>query len=174
MNATANKTAPHLALVPAAEPVYRVVVKATGAVHYLTAAQLATMPGTAPADVRFVSHGIKVGKGPLQKARMWLSRRTDGKHVIAVHAKLYSQFSAEVWEAFEVRNNTDTQTDYFERDHFDVPTTHPLFLAVASALRKRMVTDAERYERLGKSSQATHYREQIAELDAVTAALQVA
>jgi len=88
---------------------------------------------------KFLWNGIKVNNGSLQKAfysqpgsyAPW-SGLPDG--TITIYAKTYSGFSAEVWEAFDVANDSDTMTDYFEKDRIRVKPDHPLYQEVAKAL----------------------------------------
>lgn len=87
-------------------------------------------------DLRFVWNGIKVGtQGKLQRAQYSdgiLCNRPAG--TITIYARDYSGFSAEVAEAFTVQNDTDSQTDYFEKDRIRVQPDHPLYDAVKAAL----------------------------------------
>lgn len=46
---------------------------------------------------------------------------------ITVYANNYDGFGEEVQSMFEVKNATDTMTDYWEKDHFDVQEDHPLY-----------------------------------------------
>ena len=88
---------------------------------------------------KFLWNGIKANNGSLQKASYskpgsyatW-SGLPDG--TITIYAKTCSGFSAEVWEAFDVANDSDTMTDYFEKDRIRVKPSHPLYQEVAKAL----------------------------------------
>lgn len=51
---------------------------------------------------------------------------------IKIRPKQYS-FPAEVRAVFEVENNSDAMTDYFERDCIRVLPGHPLYAAVKAA-----------------------------------------
>ena len=88
---------------------------------------------------KFLWNGIKANNGSLQKA----SYSQPGSYAtwsglpngtITIYAKTYSGFSAEVWEAFDVANDSDTMTDYFEKDRIRVKPNHPLYQEVAKAL----------------------------------------
>ena len=89
---------------------------------------------------KFFWNGIKVDGGKLQKASFSMpgsyatwSGLPDG--TVTIYAKHYTGFSAEVWEAFDVRNESDGMTDYFETDRIRVKPDHPLFAQVVAAVK---------------------------------------
>jgi hypothetical protein len=90
-------------------------------------------------DLRFVWNGIKVGtQGKLQRAQYSdgiLCNRPVG--TITIYARDYGGFSAEVAAAFTIQNDTDSQTDYFEKDRIRVTPDHPLYAAVKTAMDAR-------------------------------------
>jgi hypothetical protein len=92
--------------------------------------------------LRFFYNGIKenVKGAKLQKA--WYGMYDNGD--ISISSKDYARFSAAVRATFEVKNNSDGTTDYFETDRIRVTKDHPLFAQVAealiSALNRRAVT----------------------------------
>ena len=100
-------------------------------------------------NIRFFYNGLKVGKGPLQKGyiscRSWKGKPLD----FCVYARNYTHFSLEVRETFDVKNETDTMTDYFEEDRFFVGIGHPLFKAVAAAFLKADEKAAKRAAKKG-------------------------
>ena len=85
---------------------------------------------------KFFWNGIKVNGGELQKASF-----SDGRLIgfpegtVTIYAKRYSGFSAEVWDAFDVRNDSDGMTDYFETDRIRVQPDHPLYAQVVAAVK---------------------------------------
>ena len=56
-------------------------------------------------------------------------------------------FSAKVRQCFNVQNDTDTMTDYFDSDRIRVIPSHPLYGAVKAALNAQ---DAHRARRAAK------------------------
>ena len=88
------------------------------------------------ASFKFLWNGIKVDGGKLQKASF-----SDGRLIgfpegtVTIYAKHYSGFSAEVWEAFDVRNDSDSMTDYFETDRIRVQPGHPLYAQAMAAVK---------------------------------------
>jgi hypothetical protein len=85
---------------------------------------------------KFLWNGIKVDNGKLQRGSY--SRGTligYPKGTITIYAKTYSGFSAAVWEAFNVQNDSDCMTDYFETDRICVCPDHPLYAEVANAAK---------------------------------------
>lgn len=92
------------------------------------------------ATFKFLWNGIKVNGGKLQKASFSLPRCYTAESglpvgTITIYAKNYSGFSAEVWEAFDVRNDSDGMTDYFETDRIRVKPDHPLYSQALAAVK---------------------------------------
>lgn len=89
-------------------------------------------------SLRFFWNGIKGSDGKLQRCSY-----SDGKlyhhpeGTITIYAKHYRDFSAEVRQQFQVENNSDMQTDYFENDSIRVTPDHPLYGQVKAALAAR-------------------------------------
>lgn len=65
---------------------------------------------------------------------------------ITIYAKEYNRFNASVREMFEVKNDTDSMTDYFENDTIRVEPTHPLYGEVFIAYE----TQEQRYKARAK------------------------
>lgn len=88
---------------------------------------------------KFVWNGIKVNAGKLQKARFNMGNYlpTSGfpEGTITIYAQNYTGFSREVWEVFEVENDSDLMTDYFEKDRIRVKPSHPLYAQVLKACK---------------------------------------
>jgi len=86
--------------------------------------------------IKFFWNGIKVNGGKLQKASF-----SDGQLIghpegtLTIYAKNYRRFSAEIAEAFEVQNDSDGMTDYFECDRIRVAPDHPLHAQVLAACK---------------------------------------
>jgi len=87
--------------------------------------------------MKFQAHGIKTSEG-LEKAFYMISCRHNGEKFIRVCADSYKSFSKEIREAFKVRNDSDSMTDYFDKDDFEVTREHPLFQDVVEGFRKKL------------------------------------
>lgn len=89
------------------------------------------------ATFKFFWNGIKVNNGKLQKGHYIKGSYTPESGLpndtITIYADGYSGFSCEVWEAFDVQNDSDSMTDYFEKDRIRVKPDHPLYAQVLKA-----------------------------------------
>lgn len=114
------------------------------------------------ATLKFLWNGIKVNGGKLQKASFSMpgsyapwSGLPEG--TITIYAKGSRRFSAEIGEAFEVQNDTDYMTDYFESDRIRVKPDHPLYVQVLAAVKAsdehHAKMQAKREERLAQRRQ---------------------
>ena len=83
----------------------------------------------------FYWNGIKDTKGeklqPCFYSKSDLSSAPAG--TISIYARNYASFSKLVRECFEVKNDTDVMTDYFDNDRIRVIPSHPLYAAVKAA-----------------------------------------
>jgi len=96
--------------------------------------------------LKFFYNGIKDSSGNLYKAWYSVGLLTDyPEGTITIYAKNYGRFSAEIAEQFEIENNTDSQTDYFEDDKIRVTPSHHLYHAVLEAAQKQEYRNAKRY-----------------------------
>ena len=135
----------------------------------------AASSGQPTPKIRFFFNGLKVDGGKLQKAHLSLIERwtkANGEVVdthVVLYRRGYGHFSPEVWELFEVENNTDMQSDYFETDRIRIPLGHPLFNAALAAVRKGIERDIRRCEKLGKHDDAASYRRDEENVQAVAA-----
>ena len=84
--------------------------------------------------LKFYWNGIKENGGDLQGAYYW-GHAINGypSGTISISAKGYRSFSAEIRAAFDVTNNSDIYTDYFEKDKIRVTPSHPLYPQVKAA-----------------------------------------
>lgn len=100
--------------------------------------------------LKFFWNGIKGTDGKLQKCNY-----SDGilrsypAGTITIYAKSYTRFSAEIAAAFDIQNDSDGQTDYFENDHIRVTPSHPLYSQVREALAKRDAHFETRFAKKG-------------------------
>ena len=84
--------------------------------------------------LKFFYNGIKANGGKLQKASY-----SDGKLMnypagtITIYKKEYAGFSIEIAEAFEIDNQTDSQTDYFDKDKIRVVPFNAYYAQVKAA-----------------------------------------
>jgi hypothetical protein len=96
--------------------------------------------------LKFFYNGIKDSSGQLYKA--WYSTGRLIGHVegtITIYAKNYGGFSVEISQHFNIENDTDSQTDYFDVDIIRVIPSHPLYHAVLEAAQKQEDRNAKRY-----------------------------
>lgn len=101
-------------------------------------------------EIKFYYNGVRVNKGYLQK--YWIVDSTclvDEKMVpcLRVHAWEYSGFSAEIHRIFNVKNDSDSMTDYFDKGSFNVTKDHPYYEQVLEALNKSREHDRKRREK---------------------------
>lgn len=97
--------------------------------------------------LRFFWNGIKVGTGKIQRCSYSLGallRHPAG--TITIYGKEYwPGFSAEVRAAFTVENDSDLQTDYFEKDRIRVTPDHPLYSEIRAAWEAHEAHYAKRF-----------------------------
>lgn len=116
----------------------------------LAEAQRATVIETAPV---FFWNGIKDAKGhSLQKAHYSMGGYTNvpdemSAETISIYCRDYTGFSALVRNCFDVKNDSDAMTDYFDKDRIQVLPVHPLYPQVLAAFEAQQ---ARRDRRLGK------------------------
>ena len=86
--------------------------------------------------LQFYWNGIKENGGKLQLCH-YSPDAPNAPDVgeIAIYARHYQHFSAGIWAAFAVHNETDIMTDYFRADHFRVEPSHPHYAAILAAVR---------------------------------------
>ena len=83
--------------------------------------------------------GIDGEGGKLQKTFYSIGpyRGVFPDETISIYKSGYDNFSKAVREAFEVHNETDHMTDYFDTDTIRVAPTHPLYAEVRAAFEKQ-------------------------------------
>jgi hypothetical protein len=82
------------------------------------------------ASFKFLFNGIKVNNGELQRASYVL--QSDG--TLFLRARDPEGFSQEIWEAFDVKNESDPRTDFHENDLLRIAPAHPLFKQAKAGL----------------------------------------
>ena len=96
------------------------------------------------ATFKFLWNGIKVNNGQLQKGHYTIGNLINAPAgAITIYASTYKGFSREVWEAFDVQNDSDSMTDYFETDRIRVKPDHPLYAEVLKAAQANEAHDAK-------------------------------
>lgn len=76
-----------------------------------------------------------------EKRRVWYSigNRIDDREAVTVYAKDYSGSLSFLQNTVDVKNDTDTMTDYFEKDRVVFFKDHPLYAkALEAALRSQV------------------------------------
>lgn len=144
-----------------------------------------TVAPEAPAAVslRFLWNGIKGADGKLQKASYSFSKAwSDDYRSVPMHLTIYhnshcGSFNADVSEAFEVENATDSQTDYFVSDRITVEIDHPLFATVAEAFIAQQTHRAKHSDKMdakrGRKPSGDGYRKDIADVRAILARMSI-
>ena len=88
--------------------------------------------------LRFYWNGIKENGGKLQLCYYWPDKPESTAHgEITIYARHYQHFSAGIWAAFAVRNDTDLLTDYIQADRFRVTPGHPHYAAIVAAFHAK-------------------------------------
>jgi hypothetical protein len=122
--------------------------------------------------IRFFYNGLKVGKGELQKGRWSLIERHEAatytiETQIVLYGSVFPRFSDEIVAAFEVENNSDSMTDYFEDDQIRFRTNHPRFADAAAAMIKACQKGIARNEKKGRIEDVEYYRQEMAKVEAL-------
>ena len=99
--------------------------------------------------LRFFWNGIKGTDGKLQKCSFSTGTYTEASSIpagtITIYGKYYKRFCSDVKAVFEVKNDTDSQSDYFVDDTIRVTPSHPMFSLVRAAFDKSEAHNAQRY-----------------------------
>ena len=86
---------------------------------------------------KFLFNGIKVNNGELQRATYAL----QPDNTILLRARDPEGFSQEIWEAFDVKNESDPRINFTEHDLMRIAPFHPLFSEANAALSKSVEHD---------------------------------
>ena len=88
--------------------------------------------------LKFLFNGIKSSENgnKLEKAYIYYSS-TNNKEYIQVGADGYNSFSNEIQVEFEVKNNTDSQVDYFDKDSFIICPDNRYFVPALESILKQ-------------------------------------
>jgi hypothetical protein len=100
--------------------------------------------------LKFYWNGIRESNGgafgPLQLCsyhRGALKHHPDG--TITIYGKRYRPFSSGVCKAFEVKDDTEIQSDYIVNEHIRVLPTHPLYAQVFAAMQQATMHYAKQW-----------------------------
>lgn len=94
--------------------------------------------------IRFLFNGLKVN-GKLYPAYLSKNENQSGEIIIYVSARNYGTFPAEVREAFNVKNDSDMMTDYFETDSFTIGEDSVYWKDALAAVIKLEAKNQKRY-----------------------------
>lgn len=101
--------------------------------------------------LKFFYNGIKGSSGKLEKASYSSGPYTPESGLpndtISITAREYLRFSPEIQAAFVVVNQTDTMTDFFDKDRIRVRPSHPLYPQVKAAYEAQQAKRAARSHR---------------------------
>jgi hypothetical protein len=90
------------------------------------------------AMIKFFWNGMKASDGKLQPAIFSKGELINyPKGTMTIYARGIGRFSKEIAEAFVVKNDTDTMTDYFAGDTIRVLPDHPFYAKVCAAYAAR-------------------------------------
>lgn len=90
-------------------------------------------------QIKFMKHYVTDGQ---QKTRVWYShsdaaRTYDGRECVTIYAKDYKRGCLGMLNAIglSVKNDSDSQTDYFEQDSVRIFADHPKYTEVLARCR---------------------------------------
>ena len=103
---------------------------------------------TAQNHIKLYYNGMKIDGGTLIRCGYSLDNRADGAECVTIYARDYKDLPRDL---FDVVNESDSYTDYFEEDRATVRPDHPLYKYVRYVAEKAQAkTDARRIEYLNK------------------------
>lgn len=94
-------------------------------------------------NIRFYYNGIKVNGGKLIKCLYSVDNNFDHSPSISIHCKDY--YNGLPRDVFDVENDSDPYTDYFDDDHTTLTPEHPLYPYARAAALKGEIRSIERY-----------------------------
>ena len=98
--------------------------------------------GTPQDHVRVFYNGIKIDNGQLIKCGYSLNNNKEGSDSVSIYVREYGRLPRDI---FEVKNNTDIYTDYFDSDHAYLTPEHPLFIYFQYVAMKARARDAKKH-----------------------------
>ena len=85
--------------------------------------------------LKFFYNGIKVN-GKLHKCFISYGHNSEDERILRVYSKTYEDFPEEIKAEFQILNDTDVYTDYFEKDRFTIPEDNQYFKPAIKAVIK--------------------------------------
>lgn len=108
--------------------------------------------------LKFYYNGIKTANGVLNKG----SWRNHEPGEVRFYADSYNALPPQIVQAFNIRNETDSQSDYFDKDKFTVNEGEPYFIECLEAyiksqtkFLKRMIDKYSQEEWMEESKRLT-------------------
>ena len=108
--------------------------------------------------IKFYYNGIKATDTGTQLQKAWYSNGPLNDFpagTLTIYARDYTGFSVEVAEAFEIQNDSDHQTDYFDKDRIRVKPDHPKYAEVLAAYNDQQVKREAQTARLDAKRKAS-------------------
>ena len=98
--------------------------------------------GTAQNHVRIYWNGIKIDGGRLIRCGYSIDNNAENTPSVSIYARDYDDLPRDL---FEVRNESDSYTDYFEKDSAYLTPEHPLYKYFRFAALKAKARDDSKY-----------------------------
>lgn len=105
------------------------------------AAEVAPVKPVAP-SIRFYYNGIKVNDGALRKCFYSLDNNINNEKCVTIYAHDCARLPREL---FNVENDTDLYTDYFDDDRTTITPDHPLYVFARYAALKARAKDEKKH-----------------------------
>lgn len=102
--------------------------------------------------VKFNLHNaVNTETGAKARIRYSLDNRTDQRKCVTIYGK---DILEELFPVFgdDVKNDSDSMTDYFESDRVNLFEGHPLYEAARAAAVRKQAADTDRYNRKHQSA----------------------
>ena len=91
-------------------------------------------------SLKLFFNGIKAeGSKELHKGSFHLVHLAGGVPAVKFHYDEYGHLPSEIRSQFSVTNDTDTQTDYFDKDRFNISQSNRYFVPALRATLKRLL-----------------------------------
>lgn len=108
-----------------------------------SAQRAASKPQGTPQDhIRIYWNGIKIDGGKLIRCGYSIDNNVDHHTSVTIYARDYADLPRDL---FQVVNNSDSMTDYFENDRADLTPEHPLYKYFRYAAAKAKIRDLKAY-----------------------------
>lgn len=111
-------------------------------------------------NIKFYYNGIKVNGGKLTRCYYSICDDAGGTGNVYINARDYDSLPRDI---FDVKNDTDLYTDYFDKDGAILTPEHPLHPYARAAAVKAEIRDLERYNP-DRTEKIARYKAELAEL----------